>query len=193
MNNEIEQAIKILNQGGIIIFPTDTAFGIGCRLDKEDSVKKLFEIRKRPVSQATPVLVDGLELSKKYLQKIPEEVINNLITQYWPGALTIVLPCIGEKVPNLVRGGGNTIGVRMPNHNVPLDIIKALKVPILGPSANFHGEKTPFNFEDLDPELISKVDYLIKGNCTLKKPSTVIDCSKTPWEVLRIGAIDIKI
>lgn len=193
MNNEIEQAVKILNQGGIIIFPTDTAFGIGCRLDKEDSVKKLFEIRKRPASQATPVLVDGFEMSKNYLQLVPEDVINNLINQYWPGALTIVLPCIEKKIPNLVRGGGNTIGVRMPNHNVPLDIIKALKVPILGPSANFHGEKTPFNFEDLNKELISKVDYVIKGNCTLKKPSTVIDCSKTPWEVLRIGAIDIKI
>ena len=193
MNKQVMEAIKILNQGGIVIFPTDTAFGIGCRIDNEEAVKRLFSIRKRPAFMATPVLVNGLEMAQKYLKKIPEEVISNLIKPYWPGALTIVLQSRIDMVLELVRGHGTTIGVRMPNSQVIQDIIKNVGVPILGPSANFHGEKTPFEYKDLDPKLIKLVDLVLKGECLLKKPSTVVDCSKTSWKVLRIGAIDIKI
>ena len=193
MNKQIEKAVEVLNKGGIVIFPTDTAFGIGCRIDNEEAVKRLFSIRKRPAFMATPVLVNGLEMAKKYLKKIPEEVISNLIKPYWPGALTIVLQSRIDMVLELVRGHGTTIGVRMPNSQVIQDIIKNVGVPILGPSANFHGEKTPFEYKDLDPKLIKLVDLVLKGECLLKKPSTVVDCSKTSWKVLRIGAIDIKI
>jgi len=193
MNKQIEKAVEVLNKGGIVIFPTDTAFGIGCRIDNEEAVKRLFSIRKRPAFMATPVLVNGLEMAQKYLKKIPEEVISNLIKPYWPGALTIILQSRIDTVPELVRGHGTTIGVRMPNSQVIQDIIKNVGVPILGPSANFHGEKTPFEYKDLDPKLIKLVDLVLKGECLLKKPSTVVDCSKTSWKVLRIGAIDIKI
>ena len=193
MNKQIEKAVEVLNKGGIVIFPTDTAFGIGCRIDNEEAVKRLFSIRKRPAFMATPVLVNGLEMAQKYLKKIPEEVISNLIKPYWPGALTIVLQSRIDMVLELVRGHGTTIGVRMPNSQVIQDIIKNVGVPILGPSANFHGEKTPFEYKDLDPKLIKLVDLVLKGECLLKKPSTVVDCSKTSWKVLRIGAIDIKI
>ncbi len=193
MNDQIEKAVEILNQGGIVIFPTDTAFGVGCRIDNEESVKRLFKIRNRPYSQATPVLVESVSMAQDYVSKIQEEVIKKLINPYWPGALTIVLECKKNKVPYLVRGGGETLGVRMPNNPTMLEIIKKVKVPILGPSANFHGEKTPFKYEDLDSKLIKLVDYVVKGECRLKKPSTVIDCSKTPWKILRRGAVRINI
>ena len=193
MTEQILQAIKTLKQGGIIIFPTDTAFGIGCRIDNEDAIKRLFKIRKRPESQATPVLVSGLEMAQEYLLPIPNDVKEKLIDKYWPGALTIVLPSQIEKVPNLVRGGTDTLGVRMPNHDVALEIIKNVCVPILGPSANFHGEKTPYSFEDLDPELVELVDYIVPGECSIKQASTVIDCSVKPWKILREGAIGIHI
>ena len=81
----------------------------------------------------------------------------------------------------------------MPNHPTTLEIIKKVDVPILGPSANFHGEKTPFEFKDLDQELISLVDYVVEGKCSIKQASTVIDCSKTPWNILRQGAIKVNI
>lgn len=193
MDSKIKEAIEIFNQGGIVIFPTDTAFGIGCRLDKEDSIKRLLSIRKRPVFMPTPVLVDGLDMAREYLQDVPQDVIDKLINKYWPGALTIVLPCKKEKLYPLVRGNGETIGVRMPNNTTLLGIIKELGVPILGSSANFHGKNTPYEYKDLDPELIKLVDFVLEGECLVKKPSTVVDCSKIPWEVLRIGAIDINI
>ena len=109
--------------------------------------------------------------------------------QYWPGALTIVFPCQTDKVLGLVRGGGQTLGTRMPNHGIPLQLIKPLEVPILGPSANFHHAPTPYKFEDLDKEFLKLVDLVIPGECEVGLVSTVLDCSEEPWKILRQGAI----
>ncbi|MDP3988348.1 MAG: L-threonylcarbamoyladenylate synthase, partial [Candidatus Levybacteria bacterium] len=151
--DNINKAIKILKEGGIIIFPTDTAFAIGCRIDNEKAVERLFKIRKRPQNQAVPVLVDTVKMAQDFLVSIPKEVIDKLVEPYWPGALTIILPCKTDKVPYLVRGLGQTLGVRIPNHPIARKIIREVGVPILGPSANFHGEKTPYKFKDLNSEL----------------------------------------
>lgn len=191
--DKIEKAVGILNQGGIVIFPTDTAFGIGCRMDKEKAVEKLFKLRRRPQNQPTPVLVANLEMAKKYVKEITDEVITRLINPYWPGALTIVFDCIISKVPKLVRGGGNTIGLRMPNNNLILALINKTGVPILGPSANFHGEKTPFSIKDLNPELVKLADFVLDGECLFNSASTVIDVTQIPWKILRQGELEIKI
>ncbi len=190
--NEIQEAIKVLKKGGVIIFPTDTAFGIGCRIDSEKAIERLFKIRNRPENMAVPVLVSSLEMVKDYVQKIPIEVEKQLIKKYWPGALTIVLKCKKKLVPSLVRGGGKTLGVRIPNYAVILEIIKGVGVGILGSSANFHGEKTPYEFSDLNKELVKLVDFVVSGETTVKKQSTVIDTSKKPWTILRLGSVDIK-
>lgn len=190
MENEILKAINVLKNGGIIIFPTDTAFGIGCRIDNEKAIERLFNIRKRPKDMATPVLCSSISMVSEYVEEIPEDV-QNLMKKYWPGALTIVLPCIAEKVPYLVRGGGSTIGIRIPNHKTILDIIKGVGVPILGPSANFHGKKTPYSVQDLNPELVKLVDYVVSGETIMKKSSTVVDCSTKPWKIIRKGALKI--
>jgi len=190
--NNIEKAVEILNRGGIIIFPTDTAIGIGCRIDNEDTVKKLFDIRKRDYNKAVPVLVDSVAMAQKYLRPINPKVLERLISKFWPGALTIILPCKIKKVPELVRGGGENLGVRIPNHSVILEVIKRIGTPLLAPSANFQGEKTPYRFEDLNPSLIKLVDYVLKSKTgNLMRPSTVIDCSKKPWKVIREGAIKL--
>jgi len=191
--NDINKAVEVLNKGGIIIFPTDTAFGIGCRIDNEQAVKKLFKIRKRPLSQATPVLVSSLEMAKQYVKEVPLDVIDKLIIPYWPGALTIVLQSRIDMVPELVRGQGTAVGIRMPKNDLMLGIIKKVGVPILGPSANFHGENTPYQYKDLNQELVSMVDYVLSGECEYKKPSTVIDCSTNNWQILRKGAINVSI
>lgn len=193
MEKEIEKVVSILKKGGIVIFPTDTVFGIGCRIDDEKAVGRLFKIRKRPETQATPVLADSLEMAQKYLKPISQEVIDKLIKPYWPGALTIILCCNRVKVPSLVRGGGSTVGIRIPNHPISLSLVKRVGVPILGPSANFHRKKTAYRFEDLDKKLIKLVDYVVWGECKLKQQSTVIDCSEKPWRVIRQGAIDLKL
>ncbi|HZE87551.1 MAG TPA: L-threonylcarbamoyladenylate synthase [Methylomirabilota bacterium] len=191
MDEQIAQAVRVFKQGGIVIFPTDTAFGIGCRMDDEQAVRRLFRIRKRPETQAVPVLIDSLEMIKEYIEPISNEVKQKLIAHYWPGALTIILPCHPEKVPVLVRGGTKTLGIRMPNHPVALELINAVGVPLLGPSANFHGDPTPYSFFEVNEELQEQVDYVLPGECFSKQPSTVIDCSIIPWEILRKGAVKV--
>lgn len=188
---QVKKAIEILKGGGTVIFPTDTAFGIGCRIDDERAVERLFRIRKRPTTQATPVLVDTVKMARGYLQPIPKEVIDRLIEPFWPGALTIVLPCKVDRVPYTVRAGGTTLGVRIPNYKVTRAIIRGVGKPILGPSANFHGKQTPHHFSDLDPKLIELVDFVVSGDCTVCEPSTVIDCSEKPWKIIRKGAISL--
>lgn len=191
--NNLKKAIEIVKNGGIIIFPTDTAFGIGCRIDIKDAVKRVFEIRKRPHTQAVPVLVSSLGMAERYWHEPVSDIIRKLVKSYWPGGLTIIYDASLKSVPNLVRGGGKTVGLRMPRNDELLTLIKAIDVPILGPSANFHGLPTPFTTDDLDPALIKKVDFVLSGESISKTPSTVIDCSVKPAKILRQGAVDVKL
>lgn len=202
-NKEIDQAIEILKNSGIVIYPTDTAFGIGCRIDDEKAIKRLFVIKQRPINQATPVLVDSMEMAKKYLIPFDNDVLD-LMKKYWPGALTIVLKARADKVSKLIMGENNTLAVRMPNDKVILSLIKSLGVPIIGTSANLHGENTIYKFKDLDKRLVKKVDFVVKGESLEHNISTVIDCTRpqrlagfhggqvqNPWKILRQGVIRI--
>jgi len=190
MNRNIEKAIKILKDGGIVIFPTDTAFGMGCRIDDKEAIERLFEIRKRRKNKAVPVLCSSIRMVLEYVEAIDPDV-QKLMDKYWPGALTLVLRAKISKVPNLVRGGGETIGVRIPDHSMIRRVMEELGVPILGPSANFAGEETPLTMSDLDPNLVRKVDFVLRGRCKIKKPSTVLDVTVKPWRVIRQGAVEI--
>ena len=186
----ISQAVEILNQGGIVVFPTDTVFGVGCRLDKPKAIQRLFKARNRPKNQATPVLVDSILMVQNYLLPLKPKV-ESLMKKYWPGALTIICPCQIKRVTSLVRGGGRTLGVRIPNHQVPLQLIKLTGVPLLGPSANFHGGLTPYQSKELDQDFLKLVDLVIPGECQTGLASTVVDCSKEPWQIIRQGTIII--
>lgn len=186
----MKDAGEIVKNGGIIIFPTDTAFGIGCRIDNHAAVDRLFRIRRRPIAQAMPVLVSSIPMALTYYLDVTD-IVRHLMKEYWPGALTIVAPCKINAIYSPIRGGGKNIGLRMPNHPTILEIIKRVGVPVLGPSANFHGDPTPYSAADLNPELVKLVDYVLPGECTVKQPSTVVDCSVTPYKIIRSGAVAI--
>ncbi len=186
----IMSAIQILRDGGIVMYPTDTAFGIGCRMDDRKAVDRLFSIRRRPFRQATPVLVASEETALAYYLD-PSKIVRCLMKKYWPGALTIIAKCKKDLVYSPIRGGGETIGLRMPNHETALALIRGVGVPILGPSANFHGHPTPYRFEDLDPDLVKLVDFVIPGKCKAGNVSTVVDCSVSPYRIVRQGAVQL--
>jgi L-threonylcarbamoyladenylate synthase len=199
----VKNAITIAREGGIIIYPTDTAYGIGCRIDNHESVDRVFKIRRRPLEQAMPVLVSSIEMALTYFDS-QSDIVRRLMKQYWPGALTIVASCKKELIYSPIRGGGETVGLRMPNNRTILKIIEDVGVPILGPSANFHGDTTPYSFADLNSELIKLVDYVVpacpltpersdggRGECTVKQASTVVDCSEDPYKILRQGAVKL--
>lgn len=185
-----DEAIAILRGGGIIIYPTDTAFGIGCRIDNSVAVKRLFALRRRPVAQAMPVLVSSQRMAEQLLRS-PSYIVRHLMKTYWPGGVTIVAPCKKSLIPSPVRGNGDTVGLRMPDHETALAIIRGVGVPITGSSANFHGEPTPYRPEDLDPELIALVDGVVDGTCPVQQASTVIDTTSFPPKILRRGAVRV--
>ncbi len=193
MEDIFKKAVEVFRQGGIVIYPTDTAIGIGCRIDNEESIGRLYRIKKRPKDKASPILVSDREMAQEYLLPIGKEVIEKLIKPYWPGGLTIVYLCHINKIAKPIRAGGDSLGVRIPNRVSLREIIKDLGVPILGPSANFSGDKTPFSARELNQTLLKQVDYVIPGESTLREPSTVIDCTQKPWKIIREGAVTIKL
>lgn len=183
-------AIEVLRRGGIVIYPTDTAYGIGCRIDYPESVDRLFALRERATTKATPVLVDSYDMALAYFVN-PNDIVRRLMKVHWPGALTIVSACDRNQIYSPIRGGGSTIGLRMPNHDMALGIIRGVGVPILGTSANFSGGRTPFVAEELDPDLVKLVDMVVPGTCGGGSVSTVVDCTKTPAVILRHGAVEL--
>ncbi len=190
MNEKVSKAVEVLNRGGLVIMPSDTAWGISCRIDNEEALRRLFAAKKRSLSQPVIVYVTGREMAQEYLQPLSEKV-KELMQTYWPGALTIVYPANKEKTSPLVLGETDNLGVRMPNYSMLLDIVSAVGVPIVGTSANFHGEKTPQTQSDLDPEFVKLVDAVIPGPDGSGTASTVLDCSTEPWKVLRQGTVTI--
>lgn len=184
---DLKKAIYTLNNGGIVIYPTDTAYGIGCRIDKPEAVDRLFRIRKRPLTQATPVLVSSTDMALPYFIQ-PTDIVRHLMKTYWPGALTIVYYCRQDLIYSPIRGGGKSVGLRMPDHQVALELIHGVGVPILGPSANFHSGETPYSRENLDPALVKLVDFVIPGECKIGNVSTVVDCTVNPYWIIRQGA-----
>lgn len=190
MQNQIQEAIERFKKGKVGIFPTDTAYGMGCRMDDEEAVKRVYKIRNRPAEKSLLVLVSSVEMAKKYVE-IEAEIEEELIKRFWPGGLTIVFKCKKGKVLSIVNSNGDTLAVRFPNHPLLKKIIEGVGVPIVAPSANFSGDTTPLTFSDVDPHLMQKVDFVLNGMCTMKGVSTIIDVTTSPWKTIREGVIKL--
>lgn len=186
----VQDTIDALKKGKVMVFPTDTAFGIGCRMDYKTSVERIFEIKKRSRENALLVLVDSVKMAEEYV-KIPEDVRKKLVDVYWPGGLTIFFQRRKDKVPDLVTSGADILALRMPEHHVIRKIITGVGVPIIATSANLSGEETPYVLEDVSAEILNSVDAVLKGECTYKKESTIIDTTVTPWNIVRSGAVKL--
>jgi L-threonylcarbamoyladenylate synthase len=140
------------------------------------------------MTQAMPVLVSSEDMALSYYDS-PDDIVRRLMKRYWPGALTVIARCNKKLFHSPIRGGGETIGLRMPNHETALALIRGVGIPILGPSANFHGSPTPYTFEALDPELVQLVDYVVPGAGKAGNVSTVVDTTTRPLTIVRQGAV----
>lgn len=192
MNEQkLESVVECFKEGGVIVFPTDTAYGIGCRMDFIKSVEKVFNIRNRAETKPVLVLADSIEMIEKYAYV--DEKVKRFAKKYWPGGVTIILPCKTDLVPEVVRAGGSTLAVRIPRHNELLEIIVNVGVPIVAPSANISGHKTPYAQEEVEESILANADQVISGECTYKKESTIIDSTSNPWKIVREGAVKINL
>jgi len=178
----------MIKKGGVIVYPTDTVYGIGGNPFLEDVVIRIKNIKQRE-EKAMPILVSSLEKAKEiaYFNDLSLKIANT----FWPGPLTIVLKTKVKFSPHLT-GGRDSIGLRIPNHELALKIIEASGGALIGTSANISGRPPAISIEDLDEKIRSSVDLIIDGGkCYLGKPSTVIEVIDSKIKIIRIGAIGI--
>lgn len=178
-SEQINKAVKILKQGGVVIFPTDTVYGIGCRYDLPHAIERIKNIKS--TTQNFPILISNI--NQAHNLAVMDNIAINLATSYWPGALTIIL---------LAKKSHHKIGLRMPDSDIVKNIIDKLGKPIIGTSANFHKQPPVTKSEDLDSRLVNLADYVIRGECKEKAESTVVDATMTPVKILREGVVKIK-
>lgn len=187
-NLKIEEAAKIIKNGGIVVFPTETVYGIGANGLNSEAVEKIYIAKGR--KQDNPLI---LHISnKKMLEEIAQNITTieeKLIKAFWPGPFTIILnkkPC----VPDIVTGGLDTVGVRMPSGEIAKLLIEASNCPIAAPSANISGKPSGTTVEDIFEELKNKVDCIIDGGKTqVGIESTVVRVIEGVPNILRPGKI----
>ena len=184
-----EDVASMLSEGKVGIFPTDTAFGIGCRMDNVTSIERIYHIRNRPKEKALLVLASSIDMVKEYVDI--DTVTQEKLERFWPGGLTAILKCKKDKVHSVVRADGDTLAIRIPNHKELLAIIQLVGVPIVAPSANYSGMATPTTFSQIDTSLFDKVDFVKDGVCTMEGVSTIVDATVTPWKIVRQGVVNI--
>ena len=183
---DISPAVKVFKNGGIVIFPTDTVFGIGCRVGEPNAIRKLYKIKKREGKKPSLILAASLKQVVMYVDLTAEAKI--LAKNFWPGPLTMVLKA-KNNLPDSILGEDKTVGIRIPNLPYLIDTIEQVGEPILAPSANFSGEAPPTRLSEIDKNLAKLVDYVLKFDCGGSKPSTIIKMVGKEYYLLREGAI----
>lgn len=186
-NEELDEAVNALNNDKIVVFPTETVYGIGGNALKVEVINKLFQAKKRNYGKPISLLVGSIDKIKNiaYVDKNEEKIIK----AFMPGELTLVLKkkaCVND----LVTAGKNTVGVRIPNHNIALCILNKVDFPLATSSANISGENNIADFEEIVSDLKDYVDIFIKGNISDDlKASTVVELNNDIVNILREGKI----
>ena len=186
--NSIGSSADILKNGGLVGVPTETVYGLAANGLNEKAVEKLYEVKGRPAVKPISLMVPGAEAIEKYCSNVPAEA-KLLADAFWPGPLTIVLEA-KEAVPSIVRAGGRTVGLRCPDCELTLKLLKEAALPLAVPSANPSGEPSPKNAEKVMEYFSGRIKAVIDGGeCTLGLESTIIDMSARPFRILRRGAL----
>jgi L-threonylcarbamoyladenylate synthase len=185
---EIGQGVACLKAGGVVVFPTDTLYGVGADVFSLPALRRVFALKGRPLRLALPVLVSDWEQVGSVAQDIPELGFR-LAQRFWPGPLTLVLPR-SDRLPDLVTGGLDTVAVRMPDHPIPLALAREFGGPITGTSANPSGQADLLTLEAVVAQLGHGVDYVIRcGPAPAGIPSTVVDVTTGTPRLVREGAL----
>lgn len=186
--DQLKEAAEIIKNGGLVVFPTETVYGIGTNgLDKE-AVKRLYSVKKRPLNKPISLLVSNFEMIDKVATNITE-LEYKIMKTFFPGPLTIVLNKKGI-VPKEVTANGDTVGVRMPANDEALKLIELSGVPIATPSANISGKPSGTNINMIKNDFGDKVDcYIDGGESKLGIGSTIVKVRNNQIIILRQGSI----
>lgn len=187
-SQEVENIVNVLKSGKIVVLPTDTVYGIAVDATNKESVEKLYEVKKRDKSKALNILVSSKEMASLCTIEL-NEIAKKLIDKFWPGALTLVLEK-NEYISKAVTANKNTIGIRMPNNALTLDIIRKLGRPIACPSANISNKPSGTNIVDIKEDFKQNVDlYVDDGESSIGIESTIVRVYDNYIKILREGCI----
>ena len=190
-DSSVREAAEILKNGGTVVFPTDTVYGLGTSFYSLEGIEKIYKIKKREADKPLIALVSDT----KYLDKLidPEygniQDIKKITEKYWPGELTIIFKA-NKNVPENAVSNGNTIGIRIPKNEISLKIIENSGGIVFTTSANISGEVSPAKIEDISNEILENVDLVLdNGNLNNGVPSTIIKYINRELSVIREGNI----
>jgi len=159
MIEDIKAALEVLQKGGVILYPTDTIWGLGCDAANEEAVKRIYEIKKRIDSKSMLILMENVGLLERYVSEVPE-IAYDLI-ELTDKPLTIVYDGAKNLAKNLIADDGS-IGIRITTETFTSDLIRRFKRPIVSSSANISGKPAPACFDEIDSLIIDAVDYVVK-------------------------------
>jgi L-threonylcarbamoyladenylate synthase len=195
METLIQKAVRIVRHNGVIIFPTDTVYGIGAALSSQGGIRRLYQIKMRPLNQPTALLClpQCTFIEQVCSDKSQRNEYQTLINHFWPGPLTIIFPLDSGLTKSgllrIVSAGRGSIGVRCPDHPLVLELLEALAEPLVATSANRSGEAAPMKLGEVDEDIQHEADLIIPGAVASGIASTVLDTTHTPWRILREGEI----
>jgi L-threonylcarbamoyladenylate synthase len=183
---EIQKAAEIIQSGGLVVFPTETVYGLGANALDAAAVKKIYALKGRPMTSPLIVHVASIEQARELAAEWSEEA-DELAREYWPGPLTLVVPK-KTAIPEEVTAGLPTVGLRMPRHPVALELLRAAGVPIAAPSANRFTQLSPTTAAHVREAFGDETPFLLDGGpCEVGLESTVVAVTKDGLEVLRPG------
>lgn len=186
--NKIQKAAKIIKNGGLVAFPTETVYGLGANVFNTNALKKIFKAKCRPFDDPLIVHIADKNDIFKLAKRIPNKTLK-LINKFWPGPLTIIVEK-SKLVPKIVTAGLKTVAIRMPNNKIALEIIKQSGVPIAAPSANSFSKPSPTSARHVFNDLKNKIPLIIDGGETqIGLESTIVSLSKRHPIILRPGKI----
>jgi L-threonylcarbamoyladenylate synthase len=188
---KIEIAARIILEGGLVAFPTETVYGLGANALNPSAVRKIFLAKGRPADNPLIVHIQHIDDLKTFARNVSRKA-NKLVSEFWPGPLTLVLEK-STRVPQITTGGLDTIAVRIPGDILSLSLIRAAGIPVAAPSANVSGRPSPTRASHVLEDLNGKVDLIIDGGKTrIGLESTVIDMTSTVPVLLRPGGLPLE-
>ena len=187
---EIDNIAQRIKEGKIVIFPTETVYGIGTNAFDDDACKRIYEIKERPMDKPLIVLISNLDMLYNIAKDV-NELEKKLIDEFWPGPLTIVFEKKENcEISDIVTSGGNSVGIRMTSGIIPNLLIEKSGVPIVAPSANISGKSTGIKIKNIIEELGDKVDYILDfGDVEKAVESTIVKVVENKIYILREGKI----
>jgi len=195
VNNDVDkseayqQAVDLLNKGEVVAFPTETVYGLGAIATNNEAVNKIFAAKGRPSDNPLIVHIGSIEEVSTYIEEIPEIAIK-CMEKFWPGPLTIVMKAKKDVLAKSVTAGLTTVGLRMPDHPVALNLLQLLKQPVAAPSANKSGKPSPTKAEHVEEDLQGLIPLILDGGPTgIGLESTVLDVTVNPPAILRPGGV----